>query len=57
MLNNSKMLIDLDKGGGKTMREFTKDPGGHKVTDPGIGWHNEPGGGGWDISLDPGTGI
>lgn len=27
------------------MREFTKDPGGHKVTDPGVGWHNEPGGG------------
>ncbi|MDV6040533.1 hypothetical protein N7X28_29430 [Bacillus sp. SM-B1] len=48
------------------MREYTKDPGGHKVTDPGIGWHNEPGGGGagyeknpggWKIILDPGTGV
>lgn len=29
------------------MREFAKDPGGHKVTDPG----------GWKVRLDPGTGI
>ena len=38
------------------MGEFTKEPGGHKVTDPGIGWHNEPGGGGWKCSKDPSTG-
>ena len=69
MLNNSRILIELDKGRSKTMRQFIKDPGGHKVTDPGGGWkHNQepgtgwkmisdPGGGGWDISLDPGTGI
>ena len=37
------------------MREFTTDPGGHKVTDPGVGWNDETGG--WDISLDPGTGV
>ncbi len=41
MFNNSKILIELDKGGCKTMRKFTNDPGG----------------GGWDISLDPGTCI
>lgn len=44
MLNNSKILVCLDKRGRETMRKFTKDPGGHKVTDPGVGWHNEPGG-------------
>lgn len=47
MLNNSRILIELDGGGSKTMRQFTKDPGGHKVTDPG----------GWKAELDPGTGI
>ena len=36
------------------MGEFTKEPGGHKVTDPGVGWHNEPGGGGWKCNEDPG---
>ncbi|MDM5258895.1 hypothetical protein [Bacillus toyonensis] len=36
------------------MREFTKDPGGHKVTDPGVGWHNEPGGG-WKYNQELGT--
>ncbi|WP_192797781.1 hypothetical protein [Bacillus toyonensis] len=30
------------------MGEFTKDPGGHRVTDPG--------GGGWDYKEEPGTG-
>lgn len=29
------------------MGEFTKDPGGHRVTDPG----------GWKVSLELGTGI
>lgn len=29
------------------MREFTTDPGGHKLADPG----------GWKAELDPGTGI
>ena len=38
------------------MGEFTKEPGGHKVTDSGVGWHNEPGGGGWKYNEDPGTG-
>ncbi|HDR3524847.1 hypothetical protein ACQVQT_27990 [Bacillus paranthracis] len=38
------------------MGEFTKEPGGHKVTDPGVGWHNEPGGGGLKCNEDPGTG-
>ncbi|WP_176535334.1 hypothetical protein [Bacillus cereus] len=47
------------------MGEFTKEPGGHKVinpgdgigyTDPGVGWHNEPGGGGWKYNEEPGTG-
>ncbi|MED2846945.1 hypothetical protein [Bacillus toyonensis] len=38
------------------MGEFTKDPGGHKVTDPGVGWRNEPGGGGgWRHNEEPGT--
>lgn len=39
------------------MWEFTKDPGGHRVTDPGVGWHNDPGGGGWKYNEDPGTGV
>lgn len=47
------------------MREFTKEPDGYKVTDPGVGWHNDPGGWrhnqepgtGWEVSLAPGTGI
>lgn len=56
MLNNSRILIELDKGGSRTMREFTTDPGGHKVIDPGVGWHNEPGGGGWKHNQEPGTG-
>ncbi|MEC2552343.1 hypothetical protein P9W85_13015 [Bacillus tropicus] len=30
------------------MEGFTKDPG--------VGWHNEPGGGGWKYNEDPGTG-
>ncbi|HDR7364203.1 TPA: hypothetical protein QCX21_001900 [Bacillus toyonensis] len=38
------------------MREFTKGPGTHKVTDPGVGWHNDPGGGGWKYKQEPGTG-
>ncbi|MFD3217734.1 hypothetical protein [Bacillus sp. BR_7a] len=38
------------------MGEFTKDPGGHRVTDPGVGWHNEPGGDGWRHNQEPGTG-
>lgn len=42
--------------GGENMGEFTKDPGGHKVTDPGVGWRNEPGGGGgWRHNEEPGT--
>lgn len=65
MLKNSKILIELDKGGSKAMRQFTTDPGGHKVTDTGVGGHNdsvgwkcnqEPGTG-WKIILDPGTGV
>lgn len=54
----------LNKGGGN-MEEFTKDPGGHRVADPGVGWHNDPGGGmgmydpgaGGGYIKDPGTGI
>lgn len=42
--------------GGENMGEFTKDPGGHRVTDPGVGWHNEPGGDGWRHNQEPGTG-
>lgn len=42
--------------GGENMGEFPKDPGGHRVTDSGVGWHNEPGGGGWKYNEDPGTG-
>ncbi|MCU5552388.1 hypothetical protein ACD650_11275 [Bacillus anthracis] len=38
------------------MEELTKDPGGHRVADPGVGWYNEPGGGGWKYDEDPGTG-
>jgi len=69
MLNNSKILIELDKGGSKTMRKFKTDPGVGWHNEPGGGWkHNQepgtgwkmisdPGGGGWDISLDPGTGV
>lgn len=30
------------------MGEFTNDPGGHRVTDPG---------GGWKVRLGPGTGV
>ncbi len=56
MLNNSKILVELDKGGCKTMKQFTNDPGGHKLTNPGVGWHNEPGGGGWKHNQEPGTG-
>lgn len=41
------MFIELDTAGRKTMKEFTNDPGGHKVSDPG----------GWKEELDPGTGI
>lgn len=44
------------KRGGENMGEFAKDPGGHRVTDPGVGWHNEPGGGGWKCNEEPGTG-
>lgn len=39
------------------MGEFTKDPGGHRVTDPGGGmgmYDPNPGGG---YMKDPGTGI
>lgn len=48
------------------MGEFTKEPGGHKVADPGVGWRNDPGGGckynedpgtGWKTISGPGTGI
>lgn len=43
------------------MIEFTKDPGGHRVTDPG-GWNyaqknSEAGPGGGAGYADPGTGI
>ncbi|ACJ79699.1 MULTISPECIES: hypothetical protein [Bacillales] len=38
------------------MGEFTKEPGGHRANDPDVGWHNEPGGGGWKCNEDPGTG-
>ncbi|MGR5941811.1 hypothetical protein ACT7CW_24400 [Bacillus pacificus] len=39
------------------MGEFIKDPGGHKVTDPGVGWYNEPGGlGGSQLKYDPNPG-
>lgn len=41
------------------MGEFMKDPGGHRVTDPG-GWKVifDPGGtGGSPLSSDPGTGV
>ncbi len=38
MLNNSRILIELDEGGSKTMRQFTNDPGGWKAElDPGTG--------------------
>ncbi len=43
----------LNKGG-ENMEEFTKDPGGHRVADPGVGWHNEPGGGGLKNNTDSG---
>jgi hypothetical protein len=58
MLNNSRILVDSDeeRRGGENMGEFAKDPGGHRVTDPGVGWHNEPGGGGWKCNEEPGTG-
>ncbi|MBR9738605.1 hypothetical protein CWC47_09740 [Bacillus paranthracis] len=45
----------LNKGG-ENMGEFTKEPGGHRANDPDVGWHNEPGGGGWKCNEDPGTG-
>lgn len=48
--------IYIQRERGMKMGEFTKEPGGHKVTDPGVGWHNEPGGGGWKCNEDPGTG-
>ncbi|EMJ6444398.1 hypothetical protein AADZ13_005819 [Bacillus cereus] len=38
------------------MGEFTKGPGGHRVIDPGVDWHNDPGGGGWQYNEDAGTG-
>lgn len=37
------------------MVEFKKVPGGYRITDPGVGWHNEPSCG-MDMK-DPGTGI
>lgn len=37
MLNNSRVLVDSYEMGGVIMGEFTKDPGGHKVVDPGGG--------------------
>lgn len=41
------------------MGESTKDPGGHRVTDPGGGgWirHNQEPGTGWKVISDPGGG-
>lgn len=48
--------IYIQRERGIKMGEFTKEPGGHKITDPGVGWHNEPGGGGLKGNEDPGTG-
>ncbi len=45
--------------GVESMGEFMKDPGGHRVIDPGGGglrYKQEPGTG-WKVSLDPGTGV
>ncbi|HFJ9341717.1 TPA: hypothetical protein ACGW5N_003078 [Bacillus mobilis] len=40
------------------MGEFTKEPGGHRVADPGGGWKcNEEPGTGWKSIFGPGTGI
>ncbi|WP_255446661.1 hypothetical protein [Bacillus sp. SH5-2] len=43
------------------MGEFTKDPGGHRMSDPGHeagsgggAGYADPGGGGWKTNSDPG---
>jgi len=43
----------------ESMGEYTNDPGGHKVNEPGGGGlkYNEEPGTGWKVVTDPGTGI